>query len=36
MNQRRSVLKLMALGIATYATAPALAATAINVYHSPD
>ena len=36
MNHRRSVLKLMALGIAAYAAAPVFAATEIDVYHSPE
>lgn len=36
MNQRRAVLKMMLGGIAVCASVPALAASEIEVYHSPN
>ena len=36
MNARRNALRLLLGGIAACATAPALAAPQMEVYHSPD
>ena len=36
MNQRRTVLKMLLGGIAAFAGVPALAASEIEVYYSPE